>query len=343
VARSPVLLALLSAALFGAATPASKHLLGELAPLQLAGLLYLGAALGVAPAALRGPARRALPRDRRNRLRLAGAVALGGVLGPLLLLLGLRAAPAASVSLWLNLELAATALLGALFFRDPLGPRGALGALGVVAAAVVLAGAQPTAGFVAGALVAAACLCWALDNHWTALLDGVPATTSTLWKGLAAGSTSLILGLLAAPWTATPAGVALALAVGALGYGVSISLYVSAAHGIGATRAQMLFASAPFFGVALSVAWLGETLAVPQLAAAALLAASLALVLGERHAHWHAHGALAHVHLHRHDDGHHLHSHPELPASGWHSHWHEHDPTAHAHPHWPALHHRHGH
>jgi len=332
-----------SAALFGAATPASKHLLADLTPLQLSGLLYLGAALGVAPAALRAPARRALPRDGRNRLRLAGAVALGGVLGPLLLLLGLRAAPAASVSLWLNLELAATALLGTLFFRDPLGPRGALGTLGVVAAAVVLAGAQPAAGFAAGALVAGACLCWALDNHWTALLDGVPATTSTLWKGLAAGSTSLILGLLAAPFTAQPAAVGFALAVGALGYGISISLYVSAAHGIGATRAQLLFASAPFFGFALSVAWLGEPLAAPQLAAAALLVASLALMLGERHAHRHAHAALAHVHLHRHDDGHHLHTHPALPASGWHSHWHEHDPLEHAHTHWPDLHHRHPH
>jgi hypothetical protein len=46
-------LALASAALFGAATPASKALLADLSPFQLAGLLYLGAALGVAPVAWR--------------------------------------------------------------------------------------------------------------------------------------------------------------------------------------------------------------------------------------------------------------------------------------------------
>jgi hypothetical protein len=75
----PAFLALLSAALFGAATPASKLLLDEIPPLRLAGLLYLGAALGAAPAALsRG--RCALPRDAANRLRLAGAILFGGVL-----------------------------------------------------------------------------------------------------------------------------------------------------------------------------------------------------------------------------------------------------------------------
>jgi hypothetical protein len=40
-------MALLSAALFGAATPTSKMLLGSLTAFQLAGLLYLGAVLGV--------------------------------------------------------------------------------------------------------------------------------------------------------------------------------------------------------------------------------------------------------------------------------------------------------
>ena len=55
-----------------------------------------------------------------NRLKVAGAVVFGGVLGPVLLLLGLRTAQASSVSLLLNLELVATALLGVLLFKDHL-------------------------------------------------------------------------------------------------------------------------------------------------------------------------------------------------------------------------------
>jgi drug/metabolite transporter (DMT)-like permease len=343
--RTPaLLLAFASAALFGAATPASKWLLGELAPLQLAGLLYLGAALGVAPLALRrGGGARAWPRDRAGRGRLAGAIALGGIAGPVLLLLGLREARAASVALWLNLELAATAVLGALFFHDRLGRGGWLGAAGALAASAALSAGEGAAGARAGLLVAAACLCWALDNHWTALLDGVPAAASTLWKGAAAGAVNLALGLATAPFSAGAATTAAALGVGAASYGASIVLYVTSAHALGATRAQLAFASAPCFGVALSVALLGERFDGLQLGAAALLAASLALVLRDRHGHWHAHPSVAHTHLHRHDDGHHLHAHPGEPASRLHAHWHEHPPLAHSHPHWPDLHHRHRH
>src|SRR5438552_3551269 len=84
----PVLAALVSAALFGAATPASKALLQDLHPLQVAGLLYLGACLGVLPIALRG-ARSLWPTGRANRLRLLGTVICGGIVAPVFLLLAL--------------------------------------------------------------------------------------------------------------------------------------------------------------------------------------------------------------------------------------------------------------
>jgi drug/metabolite transporter (DMT)-like permease len=340
---APVALGLLAAALFGAATPASKRLLADLSPLQLSGLLYLGAALAVAPAALRGGLGRALPRDRTNAIRLLGVTFVGGLLGPVLLLLGLREASAASVSLWLNLELAATAALGALAFGDHLGARGWLGCAGVAAASALLALGEGAAGLGAGLLVAAACVCWGLDNQWTALLDGLSPAASTLWKGLAAGSVSLALGVGLGTWRASAETTAAALAVGALAYGASIALSVRAAHGLGATRAQVVFSSAPFFGLALSATLLGEPVGGPVLGAAALLLGSIALVLGDRHAHSHAHAPLAHTHPHRHDDRHHDHRHEGEPASLWHTHWHEHDARSHAHRHWPDLHHRHPH
>jgi hypothetical protein len=154
---------------------------------------------------------------------------------------------------------------------------------------------------------------------------------------------NLGLGLVTAPWRAPTGVAAAALAVGALSYGASIALSVSAAHGLGATRAQVAFSSAPFFGVALAAAFLGEPLGLPVLAAAALLAASIALVASDRHVHRHVHRPLAHTHLHRHDDGHHTHTHAGQPASLRHTHWHEHEEREHAHPHWPDLHHRHPH
>jgi drug/metabolite transporter (DMT)-like permease len=334
----------LSAALFGAATPASKALLGELSAFQLAGLLYLGAALGVAPFAWRrGRFRLPGHQDRRNRRRLVGAVLAGGIAGPVLLLLGLRVADAASVSLWLSFELVATALLGALVFREPLGRAGWLGVVAAFAGAALLAVPGERSGALACALVLAACLCWGLDNHLTALIDGIAPSESTFWKGLAAGIANLALGLAFEPFVASPALTLGALGVGALSYGASIMLYISAAQGLGATRAQVAFSTAPLFGVVLSVAWLGETLGIAHGVSAGLFAAAIALLMRERHAHRHAHEALRHEHAHRHDDGHHLHSHPGLPAGTRHSHRHEHEAIVHAHPHWPDLHHRHRH
>src|SRR5437773_1570841 len=147
-----LLLALVSAALFGAAAPAGKVLLADFTPFQLAGLLYLGAALGVGPIAALD--RRATPGlDRTNRMRLAGAVLFGGVVGPVLLLFGLRFTAAGSVALLLNFEMAATAVLGVALFGEHLGRRGWLGVAGVVAAGGVLAWASGWPGAVSASLV----------------------------------------------------------------------------------------------------------------------------------------------------------------------------------------------
>ncbi len=339
----PISLALLAAALFGAGVPASKTLLAEIPPFQLAGLLYLGAALGVAPATLFAGGLR-LPRaGDRNRLRLLGAIAAGGVCGPLLLLFGLRLAGAASVSLWLSFEVAATALLGVLVFRDRIGALGAAGVVCALAAALVLSAREGASGVAAGALVLAACICWGLDNHLTALIDDLAPSQITFWKGLGAGTVNFAIGVASAPLAGSVAVLFSALGVGALAYGVSIALLISASQSLGATRAQSLFASAPFFGALFAMLFLGEALGAAHLAGALLFAAGAVLLGLDRHAHTHAHAAHEHEHAHRHDDGHHDHAHPGEPRSLWHTHRHRHEPAVHSHPHWPDLHHRHEH
>ena len=198
-------LALLSALLFGASTPASKALLASLEPFQLAGLLYLGAAAAMAPVVLlerRGGVRGAL--DRTNATRLGGAVLFGGVLGPVLLLAALRLTLAGSVSLLLNLEMVATAVLGVVFFREHLGRVGWIGVAGVVIAGALVAGNGGWPGLAGALLTAAACVCWAIDNHLTALIDGITPAQSTLVKGTVAGAANLGVGIVVAPLVATP-------------------------------------------------------------------------------------------------------------------------------------------
>ena len=338
-----IIQAFVAAALFGAATPASKLLLADLSAQALAGLLYLGAAVATAPSLLRRRAHGAGRRSASDRMRLAGAVGFGGILGPVLLLEGLRSATAGSVALWLNLEMAFTAALGAWWFREPLGRAGWLGTAGIIGAGMLVAWGDGGAGARAAGLVAAACACWAVDNHLTARIEGITPARATFWKGAVAGGTNLALAVSLAPLTAGVATIGMALGVGGLAYGASVALYVSAAQQLGATRAQGAFATAPFVGAGLAWAVLGEPIGAARAVGAALLAGSVLLLLRARHEHEHEHAAVEHMHAHRHDDGHHLHTHADVPARATHIHWHRHEPMVHAHPHWPDLHHRHDH
>jgi drug/metabolite transporter (DMT)-like permease len=338
----PAMLCLLAAALFGASTPLAKALLGSIGPFTLAGLFYLGGALGVLPFAFRGGSP-ALRRDPRQRRMLALAVLFGGGIGPVLLLFGLRSAPAASVALWLNTETVATAFIAWAFFHEHLDRRTLLAAGLVLAGGLLLASPEGAAGWRAGALVALACVCWGLDNNLTALVSGFTPAQTTLVKGLGAGTVNLAIGLVVEGGLAPAAGVGAALLVGAFSYGFSIMLYISGAQQLGASRSQLLFSTSPFLGVLLAWLVFGERATGAQLAAAALMISGIALMLGARHEHEHAHERMVHTHEHRHDDGHHDHVHPGLPAWVRHTHEHVHEPVTHTHPHVPDLHHRHGH
>lgn len=331
---------LLAAALFGASTPALKRLLGGTSPLTTAGLLYLGAALAVLPLLRRGAARQ---RSRRDVRRLAGAVALGGAVAPVLYLFALRLAPSASVSLWLNLEAVMTSVLAWALFHENLDRRGWIAVALVFGAGAVLAAPSGLQVSAAALLVAGACLCWGVDNNLTALIGGFTPAQSTFAKGLFAGLLNLGLGLALEGNAPGIRYLLAALGIGALGYGASLFLYISGAQQLGAARSQLLFATGPFGGMALAWAWLGEPALPLQVAAAAAMAFALWLLLGSRHAHPHTHSAMSHTHSHRHDDGHHDHVHPGLPAWLRHTHEHAHEPLTHTHAHWPDLHHRHEH
>ena len=336
-------IAIVAAIFFGASTPLSKPLLDNFTSYQLAGVLYLGACVGVLPLLiwerkLMAPWRM----DRKNFLRLLGSVVFGGMLGPLALLAGLRMASAASVSMWLNLEVVATAVLGHLVFKDHLSRRGWLAVVGILLAAVILVGAEGQAGLEAGLLVALACLAWGLDNHFTALIDGITPAQSTFWKGLVAGGVNLTIGLSLAAFTGTGWHLIGGLGLGVFAYGLSIVLYIASAQQLGATRSQLIFSSAPFWGVLLSAVILSEPITIQQGMAGVLFLASIWLLTNEQHAHQHTHAVLVHEHPHECNDMHHQH-HPVAPAETWHIHAHEHCEVAHSHRHQPDLHHRHSH
>jgi drug/metabolite transporter (DMT)-like permease len=268
---------------------------------------------------------------------------LGGIAGPLLVLLALKVASAGSVSLWLNLEFVATVLLGHFVFREYLTAYGWIAAIGTLAAALLLANAESARGILPIILVAGGALCWGIDNHLTALIDGIPPSLITFWKGIFAGGFNLLMGIVMTGGPARPNLVVFALIIGAVSYGLSITLYVTAAHGLGATRSQMVFSTAPFFGLFLSITLFGEAFTNAQILAAVLMIASLVILFREKHSHSHRHEPLSHLHRHSHDGHHHRHLHSGTVQNGTHVHHHQHDPVEHSHDHLPDLHHRHDH
>lgn len=327
-----------AAVLFGATTPIAKLLLREVPPLTLAGLLYLGAACTALPAATVGASQ---PPRRGDMAKVAGAVLAGGVIAPALLLSGLRDTPASTASLLLNLELVATAVLARLVFKEHVGRRAATGLAALAAAGVLLTGLGGGMRS-AAVLIVGACVAWALDNNLTATSASVSPAHITLAKGAVAGATNLTLGLVIERPALHVLVVVGAMAVGAIGYGLSIILWVSSARQLGAARSQGVFATAPFVGMVLGWVLTGESVQSVQLAAMAVMAAGVVAVVTSSHEHSHRHLAEVHTHRHRHDDGHHDHTHA-TPPSGWHTHEHVHPELVHSHTHFPDESHRHAH
>jgi drug/metabolite transporter (DMT)-like permease len=339
--------ALGAAMLFGASTPFAKQWVGGLSPFVLAGLLYLGSGIGLA--LVRAVRDRGLRRPRLPAGEwgwLLGAIGFGGVLGPLLLMIGLARSEAATASLLLNLEAVLTAALAWLVFKENADRRIVLGMLLIVAGGVLLSWSHPGSSgnsWLGPLAIAGACLAWAIDNNLTRKVSASDALFVAGSKGLVAGSINTLLGLALGAQLPPPAQALPAMLVGFFGYGLSLVLFVLALRGLGSARTGAYFSTAPFIGAAISILLFGEQTSAGFWAAAALMGLGVWLHLTERHEHEHTHEAMFHTHRHVHD-AHHQHEHDfDWDGTEPHTHPHRHQPLTHSHAHFPDIHHRHRH
>lgn len=346
-----VIIALVSATLFGVSTPAAKVLLGVLDPFVLAGLLYCGAGFGIAILRRITKAWNWKGADSEAALSrkeipwLMGAIAVGGILGPVFLMAGLARTDAATASLLLTLEGVATALLAWFIFHENFDRRIALGMAALVAGATVLSwSGEPDMQSLAGPLlIASACVAWGLDNNLTRKVSLADPLQIVELKGLIAGPVNLLLGLWAGASLPGVSASVLAGLTGFFGIGVSLALFVVALRHLGTARTGAYFSTAPFLGAVAAVLALGEPVTWQLILAGALMAFGIWLHLTENHDHEHEHAAIEHVHSHTHDE-HHQHKHgPDDPTGEPHSHRHTLEPMLHKHPHMPDMHHTHRH
>jgi len=346
----PVTFAVFAATLFGLSTPFAKLLVGNIPPVALAGLLYLGAFLGlglyiVLRWIVSGQHITSSSALRKADLPwLAGAILSGGILAPISLMIGLTLISGFSASLLLNMEGVATAIIATMLFKESLGRRLVIAVLCVTAAGVLLSWdpSQGTWNIVGFMLLILAGFGWGLDNNLTRNICGRDPVQIALVKGGLAGSASLAIAIALGSNIAMDVRVVWALVLGALSYGASLVFFVMALQGLGASRTGIFFSLGPFVGAVVSILVLREWLGWIVLPALALMILGVLALVYERHSHEHGHEDSTHTHLHTHGDSSHDHCHTESVREP-HSHEHIHKAVVHDHVHWPDIHHRHTH
>jgi drug/metabolite transporter (DMT)-like permease len=305
--------ALLSALLFGAGTPIAKLLLDSVSPWLLAGLLYIGSGIGLTIYRLARRSSR-VRLGRKDLPPLVGAIAFGGVVAPVLLMIGLVNTQASGASLLLNAEGVFTALLAWFVFKENFDRRVALGVLAIIAGAIVLSwpGRAEFSDILPSLAIVGACLAWGIDNNLTRKIAMIDATWLAATKGLVAGPVNLVLAFALGATLPPLLNIGAAMTVGLFAYGVSLVLFIVALRHLGTARAGAYFSVAPFFGAILALI-LGDPLTWPLLIGGLLMAIGVTLHLLERHEHEHSHklpGGTTITHTHAHyPDAEHRHPH----------------------------------
>jgi drug/metabolite transporter (DMT)-like permease len=346
--RGPVLLIIISGALFGLSVPLSKLLIGDTSPVALAGLLYLGAFLGLGAYRSSRMVRKVRTSSisklhRGDAPYLLGATLAGGIFAPILLLTGLAQMTASSASLLLNLEGVATAILAVALFKEQ-ADRNLWVALGVMTLASAVLSYDPGQGawsLIGTAMVVLAMICWGVDNNLTQRISDRDAVQIAMVKGLVAGTVSLSLALSLGMLNIDLRGGVMALGIGAICYGASLALFVMALMQLGSCRTGVFFSVGPFVAAFASILFLGDPVSISLIIAAGLMALGVWIITKERHGHEHHHEEVSHEHMHEHQDPHHVHH--QDKGTRPHAHLHHHPEEVHDHVHWPDTCHRHDH
>jgi drug/metabolite transporter (DMT)-like permease len=333
--------ALVAAAFFGATTPFAKQLGVDVHPQVFAGLLYFGSGSILAASLVFIPSKGRESRlQRSDAPALLGAVLFGGVIAPILLLVGLQTTTAASASLLLNLEVVFTAVGAWVLAREHASKRVVAGMVAILFGGSLLS-LDPSGKFAlsAGAIgIVGACACWGIDNVVTRPLSMRDPRQVAAVKGIVAGSFNISLGMILGGELPSLQVLAATVGLGFLGYGVSLVLAVRAMRFLGTARTGAYYAAAPFVGAAVATAWLREPVSQFFVPALVLMALGLFLHLTEVHRHDHHHLRVQHEHAHVAD----LHQ-GHRDELGEHAVLHTHEEMTHTHDHTPDEHHRHAH
>mgnify|MGYP000844388012 CR=1 FL=1 len=253
-----ILLAMLAAALYAINLPFSKILLSYVPSTLMAGLLYLGAGLGMTLIAImRNVSHKSGQEAHLTKAELPYTIAMItlDIAAPIFLLFGLNMTSAANASLLNNFEIVATAVIALAIFKEKISTRLWLGIIFVTASCMLLSFEDTSSfQFNTGSLfILLATVCWGIENNCTRKLSSKDPLQIVLLKGIFSGTGSLIIGIISGERLSFLWAIPLVLMLGFIAFGMSIYTYVYAQRLLGAARTSAYYAVAPFIGAFLSL------------------------------------------------------------------------------------------
>lgn len=314
--RMAMVFAVLAAALYAVNVPLSKMLMGSVSPTALAGLLYLGAGLGMGLLLLRKQrSGRALEENwlTREDLPYTLAMVLLDIAAPIFLMFGVSKTNSANASLLNNFEIVATSVIALAVFKEKISGKLWTAILLVLGASVLLT-FEGEGAFVfneGSLLVLCACLCWGIENNCTRSISDKSSQQIVVVKGLCSGAGSLAVAFFLGESLPELPFMLAAMGLGFVSYGLSIHFYILAQKHLGAAKVSAFYSIAPFLGVGFGFLLLGERPNARFYLALLVMAVSTWIMVkdtlgGEKlyegyvHTHPHRHGELVHTHEHRH-------------------------------------------
>jgi len=256
-----IFFALLAALFYALNAPLSKLLLNKIATTMLAGLLYLGAGIGIGILSLFSTKTKREALSRSDFPYVMAMVFLD-IIAPILLMMGLSYTSASSAALLNNFEIVVTSLVALFFFKEKIAKELWIGIFFIVIASILLSYEGDSLSISWGAiLVLLATICWGFENNCTRQIASKSTYEIVFIKGIFSGLGSFIIALLIGESIPSLKYLLLALLLGFVAYGLSIFFYIKAQNVIGAAKTSAYYAVAPFVGALLSFILLKEQLA----------------------------------------------------------------------------------
>lgn len=271
--KQAIFYAVLAAALYAINAPVSKLLLTQIPSTMMAGLLYLGAGIGMLILEKWGRKKEEQPLTRKE-LPYTAAMVILDIAAPIFLMIGLTRCSAANASLLNNFEIVAISLIALMVFKEAIGKRLWLAIILVTISSILLSFEDMSSlQFSWGSLfVLLACVSWGFENNCTRMLSSKNPAQIVIIKGFGSGIGAILLSLLIGERFFRIGYIMLALLLGFVAYGLSIYFYIYAQRDLGAAKTSTYYAVSPFIGAGLSLVIFHELPSVLFVAALLIMA-----------------------------------------------------------------------